>query len=69
MDGSEIHFRFNDHFQVSKIFYAYAAAKKLDPTALKFLHEGGSLNRDWTCRDLGLESGDVIDAMFIQQGD
>lgn len=68
-DLSEVHVRIKDHFCVGRVFYAYAAAKKLDPKELHFLHDGQLLNAEWTCRDFELESGDVIDAMFIQGGD
>ena len=69
LDGSEFKLKVKDHVRLKCIFYAYAAAKALDVKDLRFMHDGCILNWEWTCGEIDMEPGDVIQVAFEQGGD
>jgi small ubiquitin-related modifier len=68
--GADIMFRVNPDVSVEKIKSAYCGKKNISPEDVRFIFGcAGRIGPDETCRSLGIEDGDIIDCMMVQQGD
>jgi Ubiquitin-2 like Rad60 SUMO-like len=67
--GEETHIRLKPHHKMSKIFTAYAAHVNVCIGSLRFLLDGVEhISGESTVQQVGLEEGDVIDALLEQGG-
>lgn len=68
MTGEETHFRIRVTTRLNTIFRAYARRKGVPIHSFRFLIEGDHVNPEDTPTSLGLEDGDMIDAILIHAG-
>jgi small ubiquitin-related modifier len=63
MTGEETHFRIRVNVRLDVVFMAYARRKGVPRHSIRFLLEGHAVNPESTPTSLGLEDGDMIDAI------
>ena len=68
MTGEETHFRIRVTARLNTVFRAYAGRKGVPIHSFRFLIEGDHVNPEDTPTSLGLEDGDMIDAILIHAG-
>ena len=67
-DGTEVFFKIKKHTSLKRLIDAYCERQGVSPTAIRFLFDGRRIQPDQTPKDLGMEDGDIIDAMLFQTG-
>eukprot|EP00922_Rhytidocystis_sp_ex-Travisia-forbesii_P015658 GHVS01023371.1.p1 GENE.GHVS01023371.1~~GHVS01023371.1.p1 ORF type:complete len:156 (-),score=61.61 GHVS01023371.1:819-1286(-) len=67
-DGSEVYFKIKKRTKLDKLMNAYCNRLGQSPDAVRFLFDGERVKGDKTPDELGIEDGDVIDAMVQQVG-
>jgi small ubiquitin-related modifier len=67
-DGQEVHFKIKSTTPLKRLMAAYCERQKSSPDSLRFLYDGQRLTNDQTPEGLGMEDGDLIDAMAAQTG-
>eukprot|EP00922_Rhytidocystis_sp_ex-Travisia-forbesii_P000763 GHVS01001106.1.p1 GENE.GHVS01001106.1~~GHVS01001106.1.p1 ORF type:complete len:157 (+),score=60.42 GHVS01001106.1:206-676(+) len=67
-DGSEVYFKIKKRTKLEKLMNAYCNRLGQSPDAVRFLFDGERVKGDKTPDELGIEDGDVIDAMVQQVG-
>jgi len=67
-DGSEVHFKIKPTTPMKKLMGAYCARASVSAASMRFLYDGTRLKEDATAQDMGIEDGDIIDAMLNQTG-
>ncbi len=63
-----IHFKVKKTAKLLKVFLVFCTKKGLDPEEMRFMHEGVRLRKQQTPAQVGMEDGDVIEALTIQLG-
>lgn len=67
-DGSEIFFKIKPTTQLKKLMDSYCQRQGVDSKTVRFLYEGNRVQEASTPRELGMTTGDEIDAMVEQRG-
>lgn len=67
-DGNELTFKVRGRTPFQKIFNAYSQKTGQDAQLLRFLWDSQRVRQEQTPEDLGMESGDIIDALVEQTG-
>eukprot|EP00389_Voromonas_pontica_P016946 GDKH01026528.1.p1 GENE.GDKH01026528.1~~GDKH01026528.1.p1 ORF type:complete len:90 (+),score=33.97 GDKH01026528.1:133-402(+) len=67
-DGQEVHFRIKRSTRLEKLMQAYCQRLGQSFDAVRFMFDGDRLDKAATPTEVGLEDGDVIDAMLPQLG-
>ncbi|CDR93726.1 ubiquitin-like protein, putative [Babesia bigemina] len=67
-DGSEVYFKIKRKTKLEKLMTTYCSRLGQSPDAVRFLFDGDRIKGDATAEDLGIEDGDIIDAMVQQTG-
>lgn len=67
-DGTEVFFRLNSNTPMKKLINAYCTRQSINPDAIRFLFDGERILAEKTPKELGLEDGDLIDAVLMQTG-
>jgi hypothetical protein len=67
-DGQEVHFRIKKTTRLEKLMMAYCQRLGQSFDAVRFMFDGDRINKEQTPNDIGLDDGDVIDAMLPQVG-
>jgi small ubiquitin-related modifier len=67
-EGKETVFKLKKSTALRKMMDAYCQREGLPADGVRFLFEGERLNREHTPESLGMEDGDVIDALIEQTG-
>ncbi|CEL97803.1 unnamed protein product [Vitrella brassicaformis CCMP3155] len=67
-DGKEVFFKVKKWTKFEKLMNAYHQKLALAPNSVRFLFDGDRIAKESTPDDLGMEDGDVIDAVAEQQG-
>lgn len=67
-DGSEVYFKIRKRTKLEKLMNAYCHRLGQTSEAVRFLFDGERVKGDKTPHELGIEDGDVIDAMVQQVG-
>ncbi|GFE53594.1 ubiquitin [Babesia ovis] len=67
-DGSEVYFKIKKKTKLEKLMTTYCSRLGQSPDAVRFLFDGDRIKGDSTPEDLGIEHGDIIDAMVQQTG-
>jgi small ubiquitin-related modifier len=65
--GRDMEFNMRDDTRMKKLFAAYRDKTQLD--GYKLIFDGRRLFPEDTPRDIGLEDGDIVDAILEQRGD
>ena len=64
--GEEIYFKVKRTAKMRRLFSAYCKRSGIDPSTMRFFHQGERLNEEQTPDDLALKDGEVIEA-FVRQ--
>ena len=64
--GEQMCFKLKRTTKMRRLFHAYCKRVSLDPSTIRFFHEGESIDEDQTPDDLVLKDGANIDA-FVRQ--
>ena len=67
-DSTEVFFKIKKNTPLKKLMEAFCNKQGLNLSAVRFLSDGVRITPDKTAADLGLQDGDVIDAMMNQVG-
>lgn len=67
-DGSEVYFKIKRRTKLEKLMTAYCNRLGQSIDSVRFLYDGERVKPEKTPMDLGIEDGDVIDAMVQQTG-
>ncbi len=67
-DGTAIVFKMSETTSFQKMFNAYYKKHNIQSTAVRFMYEGQRLDHRNTPKEVGMETGDMIDAMLQQTG-
>lgn len=67
-DGTSIFFKIKKHTSLKRLIDAYCQRQGVSVGAIRFLFDGRRIQPDQTPKDLGMEDGDIIDAMLFQTG-
>ncbi|EDO06751.1 Ubiquitin-like pmt3/smt3 family protein [Babesia bovis T2Bo] len=67
-DGSEVYFKIKKKAKLEKLMSTYCVRLGQSPDAVRFLFDGDRIKGDSTPEELGIEHGDIIDAMVQQTG-
>jgi small ubiquitin-related modifier len=67
-EGKETVFKLKKSTALRKMMDAYCQREGVPADGVRFLFEGERLNREQTPDTLGMEDGDVIDALIEQTG-
>jgi len=67
-DGSEIFFKIKPSTALKKLMDSYCQRQGVDSKTVRFLYEGNRVQETATPKELGMTSGDEIDAMVEQRG-
>ncbi|EAN34278.1 Small ubiquitin-related modifier 1 [Theileria parva strain Muguga] len=67
-DGSEVYFKIKKKTKLEKLMNTYCSRLGQSPEAVRFLFDGDRIKGDATPEELGIENGDIIDAMVQQTG-
>lgn len=67
-DGGEVYFKIKRKTKLEKLMLAYCNRLGQATDAVRFLFDGERVHGDRSPEDIGLEDGDVIDAMVQQTG-
>lgn len=67
-DGSEVYFKIKKKTKLEKLMQAYCNRLGQHMDAVRFLYDGERVKPEKTPLDMGIEDGDVIDAMVQQTG-
>lgn len=67
-DGTSIFFKIKKHTSLRRLIDAYCQRQGVATNAIRFLFDGRRIQPDQTPKDLGMEDGDIIDAMLFQTG-
>ncbi|CCF72480.1 small ubiquitin-related modifier [Babesia microti strain RI] len=67
-DGSEVFFKIKKKTKLEKLMSAYCNRLGQSQDAVRFLFDGERLKGDKTPEEMGIEEGDIIDAMVQQTG-
>mmetsp|Transcript_32443 Transcript_32443/g.44559 ORF Transcript_32443/g.44559 Transcript_32443/m.44559 type:complete len:94 (-) Transcript_32443:108-389(-) len=67
-DGAEVHFKIRRNTPLQKLFHSFCQRQGIQETQIKFLYDGRRLRGEQTPSSLGMEDGDMIDAMLNQTG-
>ncbi|GBE61132.1 small ubiquitin-related protein [Babesia ovata] len=62
-DGSEVYFKIKKKTKLEKLMTTYCNRLGQSPDAVRFLFDGDRIKGDATAEELGIEHGDIIDAM------
>jgi len=68
MDGTEIYFQIKKTTKMGKLMTAYCKKQGLVPGSVRFTFDGNRVGTETTPNDLGMDDGDIIDAMVEQIG-
>ncbi|EUD68182.1 hypothetical protein C922_01200 [Plasmodium inui San Antonio 1] len=67
-DGAEVFFKIKRKTKLEKLMEVYCNRLGQSMEAVRFLYDGDRIHGDNTPDQLGIEDGDVIDAMVQQTG-
>eukprot|EP01122_Echinamoeba_exundans_P014502 TRINITY_DN6585_c1_g1_i1.p1 TRINITY_DN6585_c1_g1~~TRINITY_DN6585_c1_g1_i1.p1 ORF type:complete len:119 (-),score=32.75 TRINITY_DN6585_c1_g1_i1:86-397(-) len=67
-DGSEVLFKIKRSTPLRKLMDAYCQKQSIAPTSLRFLFDGKRVQPDQSPQDIGMEDGDILDAVAQQTG-
>mmetsp|Transcript_10789 Transcript_10789/g.34329 ORF Transcript_10789/g.34329 Transcript_10789/m.34329 type:complete len:95 (+) Transcript_10789:85-369(+) len=67
-DDKTTHFRIKRTTRLAKVFQAYAQRQGVDIAQYRFLLDGDRLAPDQTPESAGMEDGDQVDVMAMQEG-
>ncbi|BFU18413.1 ubiquitin family protein [Entamoeba histolytica HM-1:IMSS-B] len=67
-DSTEVFFKIKKNTPLKKLMEAFCNKQGLNMSSVRFLSDGVRITPDKTASDLGLQDGDVIDAMMNQVG-
>ena len=67
-DGTEVVFKVKSSTLFGKLFDAYCDKKAVSRESVRFLIDGDRIKPEDTPGGIGLENGDMIDAMIMQVG-
>ncbi|SOV11577.1 small ubiquitin-related modifier [Plasmodium sp. gorilla clade G2] len=67
-DGAEVFFKIKRKTKLEKLMEVYCNRLGQSMEAVRFLYDGDRIHGDNTPEQLGIEDGDVIDAMVQQTG-
>ena len=67
-DSTEVFFKIKKNTPLKKLMEAFCNKQGLNMSSVRFLNDGVRITPDKTAADLGLQDGDVIDAMMNQVG-
>mmetsp|Transcript_458 Transcript_458/g.1018 ORF Transcript_458/g.1018 Transcript_458/m.1018 type:complete len:94 (-) Transcript_458:820-1101(-) len=67
-DGQEIHFRIKRTTRLEKLMNAYCTRLGQNIDAVRFMFDGEAVGKEQTPNEIGLDDGDVLDAMLPQVG-
>jgi hypothetical protein len=66
--GSSTHFKIKRTTALGKMMDAYCARSAVAPTSVRFLFNGERIEPSSTAESMGVQDGDVIDAVLQQTG-
>ena len=66
--GHETHFKARPTSEIKKVIAAYHKQRGTNAGSTRFLFEGSRIDESKTIGDLGIEDGNVIDALLQQVG-
>jgi small ubiquitin-related modifier len=67
-DGSEMYFKIKATTQFVKLMQAYCSRKEIAMSSVRFLFDSERVRPDQTPKELGMEEGDILDAVWEQVG-
>lgn len=67
-DGSEVYFKIKKKTKLEKLMTTYCNRLGQSLDAVRFLFDGDRIRGECTPEELGIENGDIIDAMVQQTG-
>eukprot|EP00382_Lankesteria_abbotti_P004415 CAMPEP_0113849584 /NCGR_PEP_ID=MMETSP0372-20130328/3240_1 /TAXON_ID=340204 /ORGANISM="Lankesteria abbotti" /LENGTH=102 /DNA_ID=CAMNT_0000819447 /DNA_START=90 /DNA_END=398 /DNA_ORIENTATION=+ /assembly_acc=CAM_ASM_000359 len=67
-DGAEVYFKIKKKTKLEKLMAAYCSRLGQSQDAVRFLFDGERVKGEHTPDELGIEDGDIIDAMVQQVG-
>ncbi len=67
-DGAEVFFKIKPSTTLKKLMEAFCQRLGLQFTSVRFSFDGNRISPEHTAAQLGMEEGDVIDAMVEQTG-
>eukprot|EP00914_Ancora_sagittata_P032302 GHVO01065419.1.p1 GENE.GHVO01065419.1~~GHVO01065419.1.p1 ORF type:complete len:120 (-),score=15.60 GHVO01065419.1:364-723(-) len=67
-DGNEVFFKIKKKTQLRKLMSSYCSRLGQSPDAIRFLFDGERIRGELTPADMGIEDGDVVDALVQQVG-
>eukprot|EP00919_Chromeraceae_sp_WS-2016_P022608 GHVR01053681.1.p1 GENE.GHVR01053681.1~~GHVR01053681.1.p1 ORF type:complete len:101 (+),score=26.98 GHVR01053681.1:69-371(+) len=67
-DGNEVHFRIKRTTKLEKLMTAYCTRLGQNIDAVRFMFDGDHVRKEQSPNDIGLDDGDVLDAMLPQIG-
>ncbi|KAL6077597.1 Dolichyl-phosphate-mannose--protein mannosyltransferase pmt3 [Balamuthia mandrillaris] len=67
-DGNEVYFKIKRNTALKKLMDAYCSRQAMSPDSVRFLYDGSRVQPDQTPKELGMEEGDIIDAVLQQTG-
>lgn len=69
LDGAKVAFRVRGSTPWSQVANAWCARAAVDPVTVRFVFDTERCNPEATVAQLGLEDGDIVDAMIETTGD
>mmetsp|Transcript_13915 Transcript_13915/g.30053 ORF Transcript_13915/g.30053 Transcript_13915/m.30053 type:complete len:98 (-) Transcript_13915:352-645(-) len=66
--GTEVFFKVKPQTKFQKVFEAYCQKKAVDINSIRFVYDGVRISKDSSPVELGMEDGDVVDAVVEQVG-
>lgn len=67
-DGEQVLYRIKKKTRLQKLMNSYCQRTGQNEHSIRFLFEGERLRPEMTAEDVGLQEGDLIDAMISQVG-
>ena len=67
-DGSEVYFKIKKTTQFRKLMDAFASRRQIKQSDIRFLFDGNRVQPEQTAEDIGMEDGDIMDAVTEQTG-
>lgn len=67
-DGNEVFFKIKKHTALKKLMEAYCQRQGVSSGSIRFLYDGRRVMAEQTPKELGMEDGDIIDALLQQTG-
>mmetsp|Transcript_16282 Transcript_16282/g.33018 ORF Transcript_16282/g.33018 Transcript_16282/m.33018 type:complete len:87 (+) Transcript_16282:175-435(+) len=67
-NGQTVHFRIKPTTRLDKLMGAYCQKTNQPIDTVRFLFDGEQLDRSATAGEIGLDDGDTIDCVVMQEG-